>query len=401
MSSLPPFSFSTFNVGNAEYVEDKTQVIEVTEAALADVHQLWADKEEEDVAEAKDRTAPQPEAVTVSEIVLEEDTGHTETAVAEPSTELTLAEQAEAVAVVEDVTFVSSEGPVSSDETVTSELQETPRPEASCDVTIPPEDTRTSEPVEAPVIRDEAAESTPEVASLDGTTTASEAPLESLEPGKGALASLSEDAAACEVSGPSESALRMEARVLDDDASKGEGDDVALMEAQVSVETLEQCVTIAPCETEVQYSVAPQEVTSPAATIAEDPVNWEASEHAEVETTPESSPTCPITEDSKADIRSSDEEKTEEHAEVERPEGTPSLKEPNAAPEEECEAADLDLVEDVPVSLPIPSQTSSEEDPTPQAETMSSESLAESAVQGEGPAIEPVPADLGTVSIFR
>lgn len=404
MSSLPPFSFSTFNVGNAEYVEDKTQVIEVTEAALADVHQLWADNEEEDVAEAKDRTAPQPEAVTVSEIVLEEDTVHTETAVAEPSTELTLAEQAEAVAVVEDVTFVSSEGPVSSDETVASELQETPRPEASCDVTIPPEDTRASEPVEAPVIRDEAAESTPEVASLDGTTTASEAPLESLESGKVALASQSEDAAACEVSGPSESALLREARVLDDDASKGEGDDVALMEAQVSVETLEQCETIAPRETEVQYSVAPQEVTSPAATIAEDPVNWEASEHAEVETTPESPPTCPITEDSKADIRSSDEEKTEEHAiiaEVERPEETPSLKEPNAAPEEECEAADLDLVEDVPASLPIPSQTSSEEDPTPQAETMSSESLAESAAQGEGPAIEPVPADLGTVSIFR
>lgn len=399
----------TFNVGNAEYGEDKTQVIEVTEAALADVHQLWADNEEEDVAEAKDRTAPQPEAVTVSEIVLEEDTGHTETAVVEPSTELTLAEQAEAVAVVEDVTFVSSEGPVSSDETVACELQETPRPEASCDVTIPPEDTRASEPVEAPVIRDEAAESIPEVASLDGTTTASEAPLESLEPGEVALASLSEDAAACEVSGPSESALLSEARVLDDDASKGEGEDVALMEAQVSVETLEQCKTVAPCETEVQYSVAPQEVTSPedpAATIAEDPVNWEASEHAEVETTPESPPTCQITDDSKADIRFSAEEKTEEHAiiaEVERPEETPSLTEPNAAPapEEECEAADLDLVEDVPASLPIPSQTSSEEDPTPQAETMSSESLAESAAQGEGPAIEPVPADLGTVSIFR
>lgn len=366
-------------------------MIEVTETALADVHQLWADDEEEHVAEAKDRSAPQPEAVTVSEIVLEEDTVHTETASAGTSTELTSAEQAESEAVVEDVTFVSSEGADSSDQTVASELQETPGPDASSDVTIPLEDTIASEPVEAPVPQDKAAESTHEVASLVETTAASEVPLHSLGPGEVALASLSEDAAACEVSGPSESAILSEARVLGDDASKGKGEDVVLMEAQVS---LEQCETIAPCETEVQYSVAPQEVTSPerpTAAIDEAPVNWEASEHAEVETTP--------------DIRSSVGEETEEQAiiaEVERPQKTPSFTElkASAAPEGECEAADLDLVEDVPASLPIPSQIE-EEDPPPQAETMSIESLAESAAQGKAPAIESMPADLGTVSIFR
>lgn len=371
-------------------------MIEATEAALADIHQLWADDEGEHAAEAKDRSAPQPESVTVSEILLEDDTVHTETASAETSTELTLAEQADPEAVVEDVTFESSEGADSSDQTFASALQETPGPDASSGVTIPLEDTIASEPIEAPVIQDKAAESTHDVASLVETTTASEVPLDSMGPGKVALASLSEDAAACEVSGPSEPAVRSEARVLGDDASKRDGEDVVLMEAQVSVESLEQCETIAPCETEVHYSVAPQEVTSPerpAATVDGAPVNWEASEHAEVETRP--------------DVRSSVEEETEEQAviaEVERPEETPSFTElkASAAPQGECEAADLELLEDVPASLPIPSQISSEEDPPPHAETMSmAESLAESAAQGEPPAIESLPADLGTVSIFR
>lgn len=330
-------------------------MIEVTEAALADVQQSWADNEEEDVAEAKDKTALQPEAATVSEIVLEEDAVHTETAVAETSTELTLAVQSESAAAVEEITFVSSEGPVSSDKTVVSELQETTGPEVSWDVTIPPEDRRASEPLEAPVIQDEA------VASFLKTTTAPQAPL------------------AWEVSGP-----------------KGEGEDVALMEAQVSVEPLETRKTIALCETEIHDSVAAQEVTSPedtAATIAGAPVNCETSEYAGEETTPESLPMCPVIDCSKSDISSSDEEEKEEHAiisEVERPEEATNLRELNAtpAPEEECEAADLDLVEEVPASLPIPLQTPSEEDIPPQAETMSAEFLAGSSVQGDAPAIE-------------
>lgn len=348
-----------------KYDEDKTQVIEMTEAALADDPQLLVDEEREDVAETMERTSPQPEAAMVSEIVLDEDAVHTETAVVEPLTELTLAAQAQTAVVVEDITFVSSEGPIFFDETVLSELQKAPGLDSSCDV-VPPEDTEVCEPKEAPEIQKEEAENTPEVASVVKTTTASEAPLEFLEAGEVAPASLSEDADACEESGPSEPAILSETSVLGNDASTGKVEDASLIEAQAQEEPLEPCQTIAPCETGVQLSVAPQEVTlleEPAAALAEAPDNWEASEHAEASR---------ITEPTTA-----------------------------PAPEEECEGADLDLEEEVPASLPVPSQTFSEEDLPPQAETMNTESLAESAGQEDATVVEYISADLGTVSIFR
>lgn len=338
----------------------------MTEAALADDPELLADEEREDAAETMDRTSPQPEAAMfVSDTVLDEDTVHTETAVVEPLTELTLAGQAQTAAVVEEITFIPSEGPISSDETVVSELRETPGLDSSCDVVLP-EDTEPCEPKEAPEIQDEAAETTPEVASVVETTAASEEPLEFLEAGEVELASLSEDAAASEESGPTEPPLLSETRVLCDDDSTGEIEDVPLIVAQAQEEPLEPCQTKAQCETGTQLSVAPQEVTSQeelAATPAEAPSSWEASDHAEV-----SSFTEPTT---------------------------------GPAPEEECEAPDLDLEEEVPASRPVPSQTSSEEDLPPQAETMNIEPLAESAAREDATVVDSISADLGTVSIFR
>lgn len=329
----------------------------MTEAAIADDPQLLEDEEREDVAETMDRTSPQTEAAVVSEVVLEEDTVQTETAVVGPLTELALG--------VEDITFKLSEGPISSDETVLSELQETQGLDSCCDV-IPPEDTEACEPKEAPEIQDEAAETTPELASVLETTTAPEAPLEFLEAGEVELASLSENATACEESGPSEPAILSETRVLGDDTSTSEGEDEPLIEAQAQVEPWEPCQTTAPCQTGGHLSVTSQEVAllaEPTATLGEVPGNWEASEHAE-----ESRLTEPI---------------------------------PAPAPEEECEAADLDLEGEVSASPLVPLQTSSEEDLPLQAETMNIESLAESAAQEDATVVESMSADFGTFSIFR
>lgn len=341
------------------------QVIEVSEAAIADDPQLLADEEREDVAEAMDRPSLQPGASMASDIALEEDKVYRETAVVEPLPELTLAGQAQTVAVVKDINFISSEELISSDETVASDLQETRGLDSSCDV-VPPEDTETCEPKDAQEIEEEAAETTPETACVVETTTASEAPLEFLDAGEVELSSLSEDAAACEESGPSELAILGETRVLGDDASAGEGEDVSQIEAQEQVEPLEPCQTIAPCETGEELNVTPQEITllqEPAAALAEVPGIWEASEHAEVS----------------------------------------RLVEPTTAPvpQKEREAADSDLEEGDPASLLVLSQTSSEEDLPPQAETMNIESLAESATQEDATMNESMPADLGTVSLFR
>lgn len=389
-----------------EDVEDKTQGIELMqEEALEDVYQVRKEKEEEDVAVVMGSVVPEPEAFMVSMTALEEQ-GQTKTAVVESTTESASAAQAEVAAVVEEVTLVPGGEPVPSDET---ELQETSGSDVSYDVTFHPEDISASEQVEAPVKEDEAAKTTPEVASFVKTTSASEEPPESLEIGEDALASLGEDVCACEVSGPSESASQIEAKVLGDDTSKGEGEAAVLTEAQAAVDPLEPCETLAPCETGVDCSVALQDITvpeEPEVTGAEAPVNWEAPEHAEVEMTPESPPTPPITDDSRADIRPSGQGETEQHAvfaEVQQPDETCSLTEPSAAPapEEECEAADLDVVEEALALLPIPSQSSSEEDPPPQAKTTSPESLSEGVTQVETAAVESMPADLGTVSIFR
>lgn len=312
----------------------------MSEAGLEDDPQFSDDEEGEDVAET-----------------MEEDAVYAETDVVEPSTELNLAVQAQTAAVDKDITFTSSEGPISSDETVVSELQDTPGLDSSCDV-VPPEDTETCEPKEVQEIQDGAAETTPEVASVVETSTASEAPLEFLEAGEVELASLSEDAAACEESSPSEPAILQETRVLGDDALTGEDEDVS------QVEPTEPCQTKVSSETEEQLTVAPQEVTlleETAAELAEGPGNWDASEHVEVS----------------------------------------RLTEPTTAPEKEWEAADKDPEEEVPASLPVPSQTSSEEDLPPQAETMNMESLAESACQEDATVVESMSADLGTVSLFR
>lgn len=348
----------------AECVEDKMQVIEVMKAALADDPQLLTEEEREDVSVTIDKVSPQPEAVLVSEIVLEEDTVCNEMAVMEPLTDLALVGVVQTVAVVEDITFISSEGPISSEETVVSELQETQGPESNYEVD-PPEDTGSCEPTEAPEIQDEPEMITSEVASVVEITSSSEAPLEFSEGSEVALALLRQNTSACEASSPNETEKLSEAMVLDDDASTSEGEEMPLIEAQAQVEPSELCET-ALFETEVQLSVAPQEVTSleePEAALAEAPVNWEASEHAE----------------------------------------EPTLTESTAAPapEEECEAADLDLEEEVPASLPIILQTFSEERLSPQAETIDKESLAETASEEDARAVESMSADLGTVSIFR
>lgn len=346
-------------MGNAEYGDEKMQVIELMEAALVDDSHMLADEEREDVVETMDQNSPRP--VLVSEIVLEEDTVYTETAVVEVSSELTLARQVETVAVVEDINIISSEGPTLSEETVVSELQETQSPESPSEV-VPPKDTGFGEPTEAPEIQDVAEETTPEVASVVEITTASEASLEFLDAGEVALASLSENAAACEAPGQIKAAKLSETIVLNDDASTGEGEDVPLIEAQV--EPLEQCKTIALSETGEQLFVASEGITSleeHAAALAEAPVNWEALEHAEVSMLTEATP----------------------------------------APEEECEAADLDLQEEAPASLSPLQTSSSEEDLSPQAETINTESLAEIATEEDATAVESLSADLGTVSLFR
>lgn len=232
-----------------------------TETALADISQLWSDEDKEDFVEGVDSTevlhslddtlaAPQPEAVTVSETALEiaasaevetepegfegeveaspsmEEHCDAQSVVAHvsaeaktldenteerPATEDVSAVQAEAHAFVEEVTSLSAEVPISSDETDVSELQETPEVEASPEVLIPSDNTGDSEPAEAPVIQDEASEAktetTPEVAAPVETPIASAAQAEFFEPGEVTLAPFSEDSATCEASGLSETVL--------------------------------------------------------------------------------------------------------------------------------------------------------------------------------------------------
>lgn len=433
-----------------------------TETALADISQQWSDEDEEDFVEGMESTevlhslddtlaAPQPEADTVSESVLEtaasaevetEPEGFEGEVEASPSmeehcdaqsvvihvseeaktldedteekpaTDDVLAVQAEAHAFVEEVTSLSVEVPISSDETVVSELQETPEVEASPEVFIPSDNTSDSESAEAPVIQDEASkaktETTPEVAASTETPIASAAQAEYFEPGEVTLAPFSEDSATCEASGLSETALLSEATVLDEDA--------ALMEAEAPEEPLEPSEATASCETAAasEYdTVAPDEFALPdeSSALAESPVNLEATEPAvdtetAVEATPELPPSFPVTE-TQDDIQSSDEEETEQSAtsgETAQPAETTCFTEPSSAPAPEAEhtAAELDQVEEALASPLKASEISSEVDPEALAETMSSESMAESAAApGEAPEVESLPADFSTVSIFR
>lgn len=432
-----------------------------TETALADISQQWSDEDEEDFVEGMDSTevlhsledtlaTPQPEAVTVSETMLEiaasaeveaepegfegeveasssmEEHGDTQSVVVHVSaeaetldedteeksaTEDVSAVQAEAHAFVEEVTSLSAEVPISSDETVVSELQETPEVEASPEVLIPSDNTGDSEPAEALVIQDEASEAmtetSPEVAAPMETPIASAAQAEFSEPGEVTLAPYSEDSATCETSGPSQT-LMSEATILDDDA--------ALMEAEAPEEPLEPCEATASCETAApsEYdTVAPHEFALPdeLSALAESPVNLEVTELAvdtetAVEATPELPPSFPVTDETQDDFHSFDEEETEQSAtsaETTQPAELPYFTEPTPAPAPDAEhaAAELDQVEEFLASPPKASETSSEVDPEVPAETMSSESMAESAAPGEAPEVESLPADLSTVSIFR
>lgn len=432
-----------------------------TKTSLADISQKWSDEDEEDFVEGMDTTevlrcledtlaVPQPEAVTVSETVLEiaasaevetesegfegevgtspsmEEHGDTQSVVVhvsaeaetldedteeKPATEDVLV-QAEAHAFVEEVTSLLAEVPISSDERVVCELQETPEVEASTEVLIPSDNTGDSEPAEAPVIQDEASEAktetSPEVAAPMETPAASAAQAEFSEPGEVTLAPFSEDSATCEASGLSETALLSEATVLDKDA--------ALMEAEAPEEPLESCEATASCEIAApsQYDiVAADEVALPdeSSALAESPVNLEATEPAAdtetaVEATPELPPSFPVTDDTQDDIQSSDEEETEQSAtsaETAQPAETHCFTEPSPAPAPEAEhaAAELDQVEEVLASPPKASETSSHVDPEASAETMSSESMAESAAPGGAPEVESLPADFSTISIFR